>query len=79
MKKLLENILFWIGWAIVMSAFQVSAVIGLISVLVVSAFYVMRRGDKDEAMKYYQGMNALFLGEITAIVIYLVTYCVKLL
>lgn len=79
MKKLFENILFWIGWAIVMSAFQVSAVIGLISVLVVSAFYILRRGDKDEAMKYYQGMNALFLGEITAIVIYLVTYCVKLL
>ena len=79
MKKLFENILYWIGWAIVMSAFQVSAVIGLISVLVVSAFYVMRYGDKDEAMKYYQGMNALFLGEITAIVIYLVTYCIKLL
>lgn len=79
MKKLLENILFWIGWALVMSAFQVSAVIGLISVLVVSGYYVIRRGDKDEAMKYYQGMNALFLGEITAIVIYLVTYCVKLL
>lgn len=79
MKKLLENILFWIGWALVMSAFQVSAVIGLISVLVVSGYYVMRRGDKDEAMKYYQGMNALFLGEIAAIVIYLVTYCIKLL
>ena len=79
MKKLFENILFWIGWALVMSAFQVSAVIGLISVLVVSGVYVVRRGDKDEAVKYYQGMNALFIGEITALVIYLVTYCLKLL
>lgn len=79
MKKLFENILFWIGWALVMSAFQVSAVIGLISVLVVSGVYVVRRGDKDEAVKYYQGMNALFIGEITALIIYLVTYCLKLL
>ena len=79
MKKLFGNILFWIGWALVMSAFQVSAVIGLISVLVVSGIYVVRRGDKDEAVKYYQGMNALFIGEITALVIYLVTYCLTLL
>ena len=79
MKKLLENILFWIGWAIVMSAFQVSAVIGLISVLVVSGYYIMRRGDKDDSTKFYQGMNALFIGEIVALVICLVTYCVKLL
>lgn len=79
MKKLFENILFWIGWALVMSAFQVSAVIGLISVLVVSGVYVVKRGDKDEAVKYYQGMNALFIGEITALVIYLVTYCLTLL
>ena len=79
MKKLLENILFWIGWALVMSAFQVSAVIGLISVLVVSGYYVMRRGDKDEAMKYYQGMNALFIGEVTAVVIFLLSYCLTLI
>ena len=79
MKKLLENILFWIGWALVMSAFQVSAVIGLFSVLVVSGYYVMRRGDKDEAMKYYQGMNALFIGEVTAVVIFLLSYCLTIL
>lgn len=79
MKKLLENILFWIGWALVMSAFQVSAVIGMIAVLVVSAFYILRRGDKDEAVKYYQGMNALFIGEVTAVVIFLLSYCLTLL
>ena len=79
MKKLFGNFLFWIGWALVMSAFQFGALVGLISVLVVSGIYVVRRGDKDEAVKYYQGMNALFIGEITALVIYLVTYCLKLL
>lgn len=79
MKKLFENILFWIGWALVMSAFQFGALVGLISVLVVLGVYVVRRGDKDEAVKYYQGMNALFIGEITALVIFLVTYCLKLL
>lgn len=79
MKKLFGNILFWIGWALVMSAFQFGALAGLISVLVVSGVYIVRRGDKDEAVKYYQGMNALFIGEITALVIYLVTYCLKLL
>lgn len=79
MKKLLENILFWIGWAIVTSAFQFGAVIGMIAVLVVSAFYILRRGDKDEAVKYYQGMNALFIGEVTAVVIFLLSYCLTLL
>lgn len=79
MKKLLENILFWIGWALVMTAFQVSPLVGMIGVLVVSAVYALKRGDKDEAMKFYQGMNALFLGEVVAIVIYLITYCGKLL
>lgn len=79
MKKLLENILFWIGWALVMSAFQFGAVVGMIAVLVVSAFYILRRGDKDEAVKYYQGMNALFIGEVTAVVIFLLSYCLTLL
>lgn len=79
MKKLFGNILFWIGWALVMSAFQFGALVGMIAALVVSAFYILRRGDKDEAVKYYQGMNALFIGEVTAVVIFLFSYCLTLL
>lgn len=79
MKKLFENILFWIGWALVLSAFTFSPMVGLISVLVVSGVYAIGRGDKDEAVKFYQGMNALFLGECVALLLYLVSYCVRLL
>lgn len=79
MKKLLNNILFWIGWALVVTAFQFTPLLGLISVLIVSGVYGILRGDKDEATKFYQGMNALFFGECVAILLSLLAYAIRLL
>lgn len=79
MKKLLNNILFWIGWALVMTGFQFGGLSGLSSVLLVSAIYLYKRGDIDDAVEYYQGVNALFLGEATAVVVFLISYCLKLI
>lgn len=79
MKKLLENKLFWMGWALVVTAFQFTPLLGLISVLIVSGVYGLLRGDKDESVKFYQGMNALFFGECIALLLSLIAYAIKLI